>query len=346
MRRLPALALLFAATYAAGVVLLLILFVWQYGLLGALHMHSAFIRSGFWCAALALLLLVRVWPRHWLLDAALFTLLTIGAAFAGEYAYMRFLLANGWIQESPLLAALISVEAPLAVLMPAAMAGRYLAAAARERTRALRVHELESRLAEARLELLRSQLQPHFLFNALNSVATLIRHDAAGAEAMLARLGRFYAIAAAIEGRQFVTLREEVGFVREYLAIEQIRFGARLRCEIEVDDAAADAAVPALILQPLAENAIKHGVARVPGPASVVVRARCDGARLILTVDDNGGAAAAAAAHSDGVGLANTRRRLAHAYGNDFALELQSAGGGTRLRVALPLRRMSEKAVA
>jgi hypothetical protein len=346
VRRAATILALAGATYAIGVVLLLIIFEWQFGFLGPRLLWSAFYRSGFWTViGVGIVLLLRVRPRHWLVDALFVTSTALAAGFVSELAYMIFLDAHGWISDPRLtahpparrvvLAALTATLEPFMVLLCSGMAMRWIRANDEKHSRAVRLNQLETRLSEARLRLLRSQLHPHFLFNALNSLAVLIRHDRERAVEMLSRLSRFYSVAEATDGRQFVTLGEEIGFLREYLAIEQVRFGPRLTCEIDVEDAALGAAVPTLILQPLIENAIKHGVARVCGPASLSLRARRMDRRLLITIENNG--EAPAVPRADGVGMANTRARLRQFYGNDVELAIEPADGHTTVRVAIPM---------
>jgi len=196
---------------------------------------------------------------------------------------------------------------------------------------------IDARLSEARLHLLRMQLNPHFVFNALNSIATLLRHDRVQARAMLERLSRFYAFTVETEGRQCVTVQEEIGLVREYLEIEKVRFGPRLSVAVEVSEEAMSCDVPALILQPLVENAIKHGISSARGPGWLRIDVTRDGARLRMTVENGGGEARASTAR-EGVGFANTRRRLRHLYGGDSELTIISAETSTRVTMVIPVR--------
>jgi multisubunit Na+/H+ antiporter MnhC subunit len=228
------------------------------------------------------------------------------------------------------------VQEPLVVTVATLMLARFLLLQEREKERVLRADRLVTRLSEARLQLLRSQLNPHFLFNSLNSVATLIGSDDLAASTMLERLIGFYGIVSATEGKPFVRVAEEVAFIREYLMIEQSRFGARLSAQIDADRASLDALVPPLLLQPIAENAIKHGIARIPGPGSIHLRIACDQQHVRFVVENSGRAIDAARAR-DGVGLANTRERLRQTYGGDQELRAEAAGRrGTRVTVTIP----------
>jgi two-component system sensor histidine kinase AlgZ len=212
---------------------------------------------------------------------------------------------------------------------------------ARERERLLRA---EARAHEARLAALRLQLQPHFLFNALNAVSTLVA-DGRPAEAnrMLARLADF--LRATLDRRDAVEvpLSEEIAFTRRYLEIEEVRFGSRLRVEVDVDPAAERALVPPMILQPLVENAVRHAIVpRVSGGAVGIVAAREDGF-LRLGVDDDGPGVAKDGSTADvprpGLGLANTRERLAELYGSRAEIRFgESSRGGLAVWLRLPYR--------
>ena len=208
------------------------------------------------------------------------------------------------------------------------------------RDRALQASRLEARLAEAQLHALRMQLHPHFLFNTLNAISTLVlKEETAGAGRMINRLSDF--LRATLEGRSAeVSLEEEVDFTAQYLAIEQCRFGERLRVDIEVEPAVRGALVPSLLLQPLVENAVRHGIAPRERGGRLRVTARRAADALRLTVEDDGPGLSAAAASGHGIGLANTRARLAQRYGeaHRFALDT-SPLGGLRATIELPFER-------
>ena len=220
----------------------------------------------------------------------------------------------------------------------------------RLRERDTQALQLEARLAEARLQALSSQLHPHFLFNTLTAVSVLVHRDPAGADAMLTRLADLLR-ATLRQGPHEITLGEELALLDRYLGIMRIRYGPRLAVRVEAPAELRDAMVPAFVLQPLAENALEHGVARRAGPGSVTVRAAAAGDRLRLEVVDDG---PGLAAHRDadgvddgGIGLSNTRRRLAELYGERQRLALEQVPGvGTRALVELPLRRGAAAAVA
>jgi signal transduction histidine kinase len=209
---------------------------------------------------------------------------------------------------------------------------------------ARKYRERETQLVQARLDVLKAQLHPHFLFNALNTISSLVHHDAAAADRMIARLSGLLRRALDEAGTSEVPLREELAFLESYLEIEQARFEDRLAVSWAVDPAALDARVPHLILQPLVENAIRHGIAPRATPGVVRISAERANGSLRLEVRDDGvglpaGGGASAADGARGVGLRNTRARLAALYGADHRLELSAGGtGGTILTMVIPFR--------
>ncbi|HET7038646.1 MAG TPA: histidine kinase [Gemmatimonadales bacterium] len=199
----------------------------------------------------------------------------------------------------------------------------------------------EALLAEARLAALRAQLQPHFLYNSLNAVTVIVRdRDPAAATRVLERLGDLLRHVMRADRPPEIALAGELEFVRGYLGIEQVRFPDRLRPEFAVDPAVLGAAVPDLVLQPLVENAIRHGLARREEATLLRIAARREGDELVLTVTDDGpGPGAGAAERAAGVGLANTRERLRAMYGDRGRLILSSTpGGGAAAEVRIPYR--------
>ncbi len=198
-----------------------------------------------------------------------------------------------------------------------------------------RARSLETQLTEARLEALRMQLNPHFLFNTLHAVSTLVDRDPAGVRRMIARLSELLRHVLDEEAPQEVPLWEELDFLEDYLEIQSIRFQGDLDARIDVPPNIRDAQVPNLILQPIVENAIKHGASQVRGTGRIDIRGRRDEDRLLLTVVDNG--PGLPAAKEDGLGLRNVRARLQALYGDDQALHLSSTPEeGTRATLELP----------
>jgi LytS/YehU family sensor histidine kinase len=210
------------------------------------------------------------------------------------------------------------------------------------RERAVRASQLEAQLVQARLEALRAQLNPHFLFNALNSVAMLVRLKA-NSDALKAVVSLSEVLRQALAGRgaQEVALREELSLVDHYLQVEQLRFRDRLRVTVDAQPDTLHASVPSLILQPLVENAIRHGIARRDEGGHVKIFGRRGNGRLVLEVRDDGPGFPTGwdPAASGRVGLANTRERLERLYGSAFTFETTNApSGGAVVRVEIPYR--------
>jgi sensor histidine kinase YesM len=200
--------------------------------------------------------------------------------------------------------------------------------------------QLESRLARARLENLRAQIQPHFLFNALNTVSSVMYEDPSAADTMLSKLSEL--LRRTMDGNlgaQEVRLAEEVETLDLYLDLMRARFGERLEVEVHVEPAAESALVPALVLQPLVENALRHGAPPPPETARLTVSGERNGRRLRLTIEDNGAgfADAEAAVSGPSIGLPNTAARLHQLYGESAVLTLENRPeGGARVVLELP----------
>jgi signal transduction histidine kinase len=204
---------------------------------------------------------------------------------------------------------------------------------------------LATQLARAELQVLKMQLQPHFLFNALNAISELIHQDPGTADRLVARLGHLLRLSLdQAAGHQMVPLRQELEFLRAYLEIEQTRYGKRLAVEIVAGLEVLDAAVPTLLLQPLVENAIGHGAAARSGGGVVSLRARRDDDRLRLVIEDNGpGFPESHPILRPGLGLRNTRERLRQLYGEDHRFKLANATeGGARVVLEVPFREISQ----
>ena len=205
--------------------------------------------------------------------------------------------------------------------------------------RAVRTLELEKRLAEARLMTLQMQLNPHFLFNALNSVATLIHHDTKAADRMLVRLAELLRLTLDNTSTQEIPLRAELALLERYLEIERIRFGDRLRFEVNVPEELRDVRVPTLVLKPIVENALQHGLGPLARAGLVEIVGRREGDLLVLEVCDNGRGLPMDAGVGDGIGLSNTRARLQHLYGSKQLLTMKNkVGGGVMVMIQLPLQ--------
>jgi two-component system, LytTR family, sensor kinase len=201
----------------------------------------------------------------------------------------------------------------------------------------LREERLKRLLTEAELKALRTQVHPHFLFNTLNTIADLISTNPQQAERMTVRLAECFRYALAKHSRDFSTLDEELDFARHYLDIEQVRFGDRLRVQLSRGDATGNEAIPSLLLQPLLENAIRHGLAPVREGGCVSVRAQRQGERLRLSVEDDG--VGLRAGSPPGVGLRNVQDRLRTLYAQaaEFLIGAPAGGRGTTVTIVIPL---------
>ncbi len=287
----------------------------------AVHVPAAFVFAVAHLALLAALRqLFRLDAAGWPLSRDLFPLETAGWAAAT----VRFVLALFKRVDSDMLI--------YAMLVGAVAALRYHE---QYRTRDLRASQLEAQLVQAQLQLLRSQLHPHFLFNTLHAISALMHRDVEAADRMMSRLSELLRTSLNSAERHQVALAEELEFLAPYLDIEQTRFSDRLRVDIDVGRDARDALVPALFLQPLIENAIRHGIAPRRGPGQVTVRAERQGDRLIVDVSDDG--VGPPAALEEGIGLGNIRERLTRLYGEDFSMT--AAAGepvGFAVRLSIP----------
>src|SRR5215510_7675872 len=200
--------------------------------------------------------------------------------------------------------------------------------------RALRASQLETRLAQAQLQMLRMQLQPHFLFNTLHSISALMHKDVRRADSMVAALSDLLRMSLQNIGAQEVALQSELEFLQRYVEIMSLRFGDRLRVSLDIDPETRDARVPNLFLQPLVENSFRHGFGDL-GAGSITISVRRDGDMLRCDVVDDG--RGLRAGHKEGVGLATTRQRLAHLYGDRQVFTLRGAPGeGVHVTMAIP----------
>lgn len=205
----------------------------------------------------------------------------------------------------------------------------------------LKAAQLESRLVETELKALREQLRPHFLFNTLNTIAVLVRENKNDeAVNLIARLSSLLRMSLDNTGVPEVTVRQEMDFLARYIDIQKARFSDRLNVGISIEPAAMEARIPNLLLQPLVENAIVHGIASKTGPGRVDVFGRVENGRLHLEVRDDGpGLGDGQKRAKEGVGLTNTRERIAKIYGSQGQLSLRSEPGrGVTVQIVLPCR--------
>jgi signal transduction histidine kinase len=208
------------------------------------------------------------------------------------------------------------------------------------RDRELRTSQLETRLISAQMAALQQQLQPHFLFNTLHAISALMHRDVEAADRTLIRLSDLLRMTLETVGHQEVALKAELDFLAKYLEIEQTRFADRLVVRFDIEPDTLDARVPTFLLQPLVENAIKHGVSKKAGPGHIDICARRDHDKLRIEVRDDGVGLSETAltALQKGIGVSTTRARLQHQFGADYRFEFHRQAQGLAVVVALPWR--------
>jgi two-component system, LytTR family, sensor kinase len=288
-------------------------------------------------------------PRLWrnLLIHVLFATLAV-IIFNGLFHIVRFLIFYNGVRpyqfrETVQTIIFNATEAYgiYALLLVASQAVRYYR---RFREGELRSARLETQLSQAQLAALKMQLHPHFLFNTLHSISALVHSKPDAADRMISRLGDFLRLTLENSGAQEVSLQKELEFLRCYLEIEGIRFQDRLTTEVDVEPQALDTPVPNLILQPIVENAIRHGIAPRSSPGHIEISAKRRNGSLRIQVRDNGPGLPAVTEpvgrFREGLGLANTKARLARLYGDSHRLELANAeGGGLVVTIEFPAQR-------
>ena len=275
----------------------------------------------------------------------------IAVVMAFVHTGIRFALQPGLRELPPsdphsqwdVLSSLATLELPVHLFLYWAVLGGTLLFQyhRRMRDRDLAAAQLNAQLADARMQALRMQLNPHFLFNALNSIAMLVRDaEREAAVDTLEALSDLLRYVLDGSTHQEVSLRRELGFIERYLAMEKMRFRDRLEVRIEVEPDALDGLVPTLMLQPIVENAIRHGVEKRASPTTVTVGASTDGRQLRLWVADDGPGfrGTAGAPGGPGVGISNTRRRVAQLYGDGASVAMEDGSpSGTIVTIRLPL---------
>ena len=282
----------------------------------------------------------RRWPSSLAVHLIVVALLALLTAWLQYYVTYRGAIApplGGYLKVG-----LITGTLPFLTVAAAAHA---LEARSRAHQRDLEAERIRGQLAESRLEALTAQLQPHFLFNTLQGISTLITRDPEAADKMLTNLSDLLREVLRRGDKRELELSEELRVLESYLDISRTRFGDRLSITVDADDAAKRALVPFFILQPLVENALHHGISSHAGPGSIEIAARRDGDRLRLTVTDDGPGTVTPDAQR-GIGLANTMARLEELYGDAHSLELgRPAEGGFRVTVVLPYREHAREAI-
>jgi sensor histidine kinase YesM len=213
------------------------------------------------------------------------------------------------------------------------------------RDRELLASQLEAKLAQSQLQVLKMQLHPHFLFNTLNAISALVHQDVELADRMIACLGDLLRTTLENVDQQEVPLKHELDFIEPYLEIEKARLGPRLSVDLRIDPAVMDARVPNLILQPLVENAIRHGISPCPEPGRIQIHAYRDNDFLHLAVKDTGPGLQKPPSALTGIGLANTSARLERLYGTNQRLDLfNSPDGGLRVGITIPFQEFASAA--
>jgi hypothetical protein len=280
----------------------------------------------------------KVWSLHLLASVAV-------AALGLFVAYLISVVMEGWGGTKPIDLAMLRKGLPrfyrayfhtnLLFMWAVVAAFHGLRIYRKYKAREIEAAKLEARFAEAQNLALRMQLQPHFLFNTLNSVSALIHANPEGADDMISRLGDFLRMTLDAPPDQLVPLRKELAFIQAYLAIEQVRFQERLRVQVEISPELMDLRVPSFILQPLVENALKHGLSDRPRGGTLHLRARRESGNLLIEVQDDGEGFTPG---REGVGLSNVRARLGLLYKGRHQLDLLGAPGrGTLVSLRLPL---------
>jgi two-component system, LytTR family, sensor histidine kinase AlgZ len=268
-----------------------------------------------------------------------FSALSAGGAWAGASMGWNTLLLQAeaeWagVEASPSLTALVF---GLGVVLYGLSAVAHYLAIEFDKARSAERRELESKVMaqDAELRMLRTQIDPHFLFNSLNSISALTSQNPAGAREMTLQLADFFRHSLGMEAHRKVTLKDESVLITHFLAIEKVRFGARLAVEQVLADDALDCLLPPMILQPLVENAVKHGIGHLTEGGKVRVTAARTGSVLRLAVENDIDQDLAAEPGA-GIGLANVRQRLAAAYGHEASIHWTRTAQSFRVELALP----------
>jgi two-component system LytT family sensor kinase len=286
--------------------------------------------------------------RHlgWLRNAGGRLLLALLAMAVQAAAFCAIVLAAGWVSDLGVLAArspLLSFGYEYETNAPAILLLYLAYALVRRVDQARREQRVAQRLAvslsEARLHALSVELQPHFLFNTMNAIAGLLRDEPAAAETMLVQLSDLLRLTLQSGSAPETSLSTELERLELYLGIQQMRFGSRLTVRRQIDSTTLNATVPALLLQPIVENALTHGLGAHRGPSELAIESHRSGDRLVLTVQDNGVGIPAGGPLRERIGLGNTKARLANMFADDYKLELSSPReGGTVVTVIVPFR--------
>jgi hypothetical protein len=275
------------------------------------------------------------------LRAALALTAGVGVAILvrGLFVYLANPATHWWYPETPSLGVVLvhSVRANMVLswlIVGVAHAFHYFERAQSSR---VRIAELEAKLTRAQLDALAAQLNPHFLFNTLNSIAELTHTDSAKADQMIVGLSALLRRSLERTGEQEVLVSDEMALLALYVDIEKVRMGDRLNVEYRIDEGSSSCYVPIFLLLPLVENSITHGLAKRSAPGSIVVEIRREAARLKLTISDNG-AGESSTGRGHGIGLGNTAERLRFLYGDEQSIDVRQTAGGTTVSLEIPAR--------
>jgi len=203
-----------------------------------------------------------------------------------------------------------------------------------------RIARLHAELSQAQLQALKMQLHPHFLFNTLNSISSYLRKDVEIADEMIGRLGDFLRLTLQNSGAQEIQLQKEINFLKQYLEIEQLRFQDRLQTNFDIAPDTLTALVPNLILQPIVENAVRHGVSAKAGPGMIQVIATRHNSKLQIMISDNGPGLPEQINH--GIGISSTRNRLEQMYGAEGVFHISNQEGRTMALIEIPFHKSEE----
>jgi len=265
-----------------------------------------------------------------------------GAATGFHVEFQQFRTVSRWVSflHIAVLKTQFTVPIYLCIVCVCWVIGHFQESGERER----RTLELEARLTQANLQTLKMQLQPHFLFNTLNSISSLVHENPDAADGMIGSLSQFLRNTLEVSGKNEVPLREELEFVDRYLEIQETRFGDRLRVRRQIDPTVTDALVPPLILQPLVENAICHGVESRETGGTVILSAAREGDVLHLEICDDGeGLGGQMLKAGNGIGLSNTKARLQELYGDKHRFVIAARQPtGVRVEIEIPFHLATE----
>ena len=270
--------------------------------------------------------------------AAAAAFVIVGGSMMGAAEWMVGARPNRSLLESARLGVIGYMAFDVLVYAGVAAVTQAVVYAAESRDRAVHEAVLLTQLAESRLHVLSSQLQPHFLFNTLNAISALVREEPKQAERLLAKLSDLLRHVLQDGSQAETSLAKELTFLEKYVELQEVRYGSRLSVQFQVDPGVVETRVPHLLLQPLVENAIRHGTSRKPGQGIIEIGAVPEGGTLKLSVSDNGAGIPEDGVVRDGIGLSSTKARLKQLYGENHTFVIErNASGGTICRVSVPL---------